>query len=85
MTTEQLLQEYVTTIHSLKLLDAKKEELKDLILTLQPEEIPTSFEVIVKNVLTDRLDSKALKDELPKVWQRFVKTSSSIRVTVKKL
>lgn len=60
--------------------DSLRDEIKA---SMASEEINTGSWIIRwKTVVSQRLDSKALKASLPDVWQSFSKESSSKRFTV---
>lgn len=63
--------------------DKLRDELKDEMTERNAEELQTdNFIVRWKNVISNRLDSKKLKAELPDIYKAFTKTSSSRRFTI---
>ena len=63
--------------------DKLKDELKEEMTERNTEEMQTDkFIVRWKNVISNRLDSKKLKAELPDIYKAFTKTSSSRRFTI---
>lgn len=63
--------------------EAIKNELKAELEALEAEELTTTnFTVRWKEVISNRLDSKALKNAMPTVYEKFCKTSTSKRFTI---
>lgn len=63
--------------------DAIRSELKAELEELQVEELKTkNFIIRWKEIISSRLDSKALKAELPEIFQKYSKQTSCRRFTV---
>ena len=63
--------------------DKIKKELQLELEELGAEEVDTGrFTVRWKAIISSRLDSKALKAELPEIYERFTKSSESRRFTI---
>ena len=63
--------------------DKLKDELKEEMTERNTEEMQTdNFIVRWKNVISNRLDCKKLKAELPDIYKAFTKTSSRRRFTI---
>lgn len=63
--------------------EAIKAELKAELEALEAEEIATkNFIIRWKEVISSRLDSKLLKIELPEIYERFTKSSTTKRFTI---
>lgn len=63
--------------------EAIKAELKAELETLEVDELTTDhYTIRWKEVISSRLDSKLLKLELPEIYQRFSKASTSKRFTI---
>lgn len=63
--------------------DAIREEIKAEMTQQGIDELKTKNHVIRwKEVITERLDSKALKQALPEIYKQFIRPSTSRRFTV---
>lgn len=63
--------------------EAIKAELKAELESLQVEELKTkSFLIRWKEVISSRLDNKALKAELPEIFQKYSRQTSCRRFTI---
>lgn len=63
--------------------EAIKAELKAELESLQVEELKTkSFLIRWKEVISSRLDSKALKAELPEIFKKYSRQTSCRRFTI---
>lgn len=63
--------------------EAIKAELKAELEALDTEELTTTnFTIRWKEVISNRLDSKALKQAMPLVYEKFCKTSTAKRFTI---
>lgn len=63
--------------------EAIKSELKAELEALAVEELATEhYTIRWKEIISSRLDSKALKLELPEIYSRFTKDSTSRRFTI---
>ena len=89
--TERQIENRVRKLQELeaqqKALEAEAEEIKTVLkaeLEAQGlEELPTkSFIIRWKEVVSNRLDSKSLKAELPEIYNKYCKSSSSKRFTI---
>jgi predicted phage-related endonuclease len=63
--------------------EAIKTELKAELETLEVEELATDhYTIRWKEIISNKLDSKALKAAMPTVYEKFCKTSTSKRFTI---
>lgn len=89
--TERQIENRVKKLQELeaqqKALKAEAEEIKNVLKTelesQELEELKTkSFIIRWKEVVSSRLDSKTLKAELPEIYSKYCKSSSSKRFTI---
>ena len=63
--------------------EAIRAELKAELEALEVEELATEhYTIRWKEIISNRLDSKLLKLELPEIYERFTKSSTSKRFTI---
>lgn len=85
LTANEKVAEFFKANHLAKAHKDKADSLREAIINLFPEgkNLVDGYEVAIKSTSTDRLDTKALKADLPKVYDKYTKSSPSIRLTVK--
>lgn len=82
--------DYFDIIAEIERLQAQAEAIKDVIkfvmVEKETEEISGSgWRATWHNTKTERIDSKALKEKLPEIYQEYSKTTMSTRFTLNKI
>jgi len=80
------VEQYNTAKEQEKLFSEKKEEAANKLKSMLGENeigIINDNTISWKNVITERLDSKKLKSEMPEIYKKYLNSSSSRRFLIK--